>query len=453
MPFFTLSLRRRTFLLFLVLSLPSMACALLQGPQQLNLPPPPTPLPVVQDLPADTVINPQSNLIAGADADILNMVRGVSQQNLVAYVQTLEGFHTRNTFSATNVEGRGVGAARRWIFNEFIRVGNGRLLVEADEFPYSSGGVTTSQQNIVATLPGRDPNAGVIVLSAHYDSRTFDPNDGSSFAPGANDNGSGVAVLLESARLLSAQEWNQTIVFVAFAAEEQGRYGSQHFVTQMLLQGMKINAVFNFDIVGGRPGIPQLVRAITPGDASSATRELVRYMDLVRGFYVPQFGLEHLNAEDREGRWGDHLSFLHAGIPAVRLTESQEDPTLQHNSGDVSAVMDFNYLRQVTQLAVAVAATAAGAPTRPSSPTIAAMSEPGAYLISWLPDPNAAGYVISFRPMESENYPTFSYVLSEQSGNVALTNLDTSTNYAVSMAALTRNGRISFFSPEVVIGN
>ncbi|GIK57409.1 MAG: hypothetical protein BroJett015_30720 [Chloroflexota bacterium] len=446
-------MRRRTLLFLWILLLPSLACALLQGPQQLNLPPPPTPLPVVQNLPADTVINPQSNLIAGADADILNMVRSVSQQNLVAYVQTLEGFHTRNTFSATNVEGRGIGAARRWIFNEFIRVGNGRLLVEADEFPYSSGGVTTNQQNIVATLPGRDPNAGAIILSAHYDSRTFDPNDGSSFAPGANDNGSGVAVLLEAACLLSAQEWNQTIIFVAFGAEEQGRYGSQHFVTQMLLQGAKINAVLNFDIVGGRPGIPQWIRAITPGDASSTTRELVRYMDLVRGFYVPQFGLEHVNAEDREGRWGDHLSFLYAGIPAVRLTESQEDPTMQHNSADVSAALDFNYLRQVTQLAVAVAATAAGAPTRPSAPTIAAMSEPGAYLISWLPDANAAGYVISFRPVESESYPPFSYVLSEQSGNVALTNLDTTTRYAVSMAALTRNGRISFFSPEVVIDN
>ncbi len=446
-------MRRRNLFLLWILLLPSIACALLQGPQQINLPPPPTPLPVIQELPADTVINPQSNLVAGADAEILNMVRGVSQQNLVGYVQTLEGFHTRNTFSATNVEGRGIGAARRWIFNEFIRIGGGRLLVEADEFPYSSGGVATNQQNIIATLPGRDPNAGVIVLSAHYDSRTFDPNDGVSFAPGANDNASGVAVLLEAARLLSTQELNQTVIFAAFAAEEQGRYGSQHFVTQQLLQGAQINAVFNFDIVGGRPGIPQWVRAISPGDASSATRELVRYMDLVRNFYIPQFGLEHVNAEDREGRWGDQLSFLYAGIPAVRLTESQEDPSQQHNSADVAAALDFNYLRQVTQLAVAVTATASGAPTRPSAPTIAAMSEPGAYLISWLPDPNAAGYVISFRPVASENYPAFSYVLSEQSGNVALTNLDTSTSYAVSMAALTRNGRLSFFSPEVVIGN
>lgn len=432
--------------------LPGLACTLLQGPQQLNVPPPPTPLTVLQELPENTVVDPQSTLIAGADADILTLIRGVSQQNLLAYVQTLENFHTRNTFSVTDQEGRGIGAARRWIFNEFIRVGNSRLLVEVDEFPFNSGGITTNQQNIVATLPGTNPRAGMIVLSAHYDSRTFDPNDGTSYAPGANDNGSGVAVLLETARLLSAREWNQTIVFVAFAAEEQGRYGSQHFVTDKLLAGWQINAVLNYDIVGGRPGIVQSLRAITPGDAGSATRELVRYMDFVRAFYLPQFTLEHLNAEDREGRWGDHISFLHAGIPAVRLTESQEDPNSQHNSSDTSNQLDYNYLSQVTQFNVAVVATMAGAPARPTAPTIAAMAEPGTYIISWLPDAEAAGYAISFRPTGSDAYPEFRYVNLEQSGNVALTNIEPTGQYAVSMAALNRNGRISLFSPEILIG-
>lgn len=432
--------------------LPGLACALLQGPQQLNLPPPPTPVPVLQQLPADVVVNPQSNLIAGADADILTLMRGVSQQNLLAYVQTLENFYTRNTFSVVDVEGRGIGAARRWIFNEFIRLGNGRLLVEVDEFPFSSGGITSNQQNIVATLPGADPNAGIIVLAAHYDSRSFNPNDGASFAPGANDNASGVAVLLESARLLSAREWNQSIVFVAFAAEEQGRYGSQHFVREKLLTGWQINAVLNYDIVGGRPGIPQFLRAFTPGDAGSATRELVRHMELVRRFYLPQFSLEHVNAEDREGRWGDHMSFLHAGIPAVRLTESQEDPNQQHNSSDSSGTLDYNYLLQVTQLSVVVVANMAGAPARPVAPTLAAMAEPGTYIVSWLPDAQAAGYALSFRPAASDEYPEFHYVNLEQSGSVALTNIDPTINYAVSIAALNRNGRISLFSQEILVG-
>jgi hypothetical protein len=449
---FSLLLHRRTLFLLYLLLLPALACALLQGPQQLNVPPPPTVAGGLEELPADVVVNPQGNLIAGADADILTLMRGVSQQNLLAYVQTLENFHTRNTFSVTGEEGRGIGAARLWIFNEFIRIGGGRLLVEADEFPFNSGGITSNQQNIVATLPGTDPDAGTIVLSAHYDSRSFDPNDGSSFAPGANDDASGVALLLESARLLSAREWNQTIVFVAFAAEEQGRYGSQHFVTQKLLEGWKINAVLNYDIVGGRPGIPRSLRAFAPGDAGSATRELVRYIDYVRQFYLPQFSLEYFNAEDREGRWGDHMSFLHAGIPAVRLTESQEDPNAQHNSSDTWDRLDYNYLMQVAQLNVAVVANMAGAPARPVALTIAPMAEPGTYILSWLPDADAAGYAISFRPAESDAYPDFHYVNLEQSGNVALTNLDPAVQYAVSMAALNRNGRISLFSPEIMIG-
>lgn len=448
-----MTLRRQLLFPLLLLLLPTFACALLEGPQQLTVPTPP---PTVQSLadfaPGEVVVDPQSNLVAGVETNILNLVRGVSQQNLQGYVQTLEGFHTRNTFSVTNVEGRGIGAARRWIFNEFVRVGNGRLLVEVDEFPHSSGGVTTNQQNIVATLPGNDPNAGVIVIAAHYDSRSFDPLDGTSYAPGANDNATGVALLLESARLMSAQEWNQSVMFVAFAAEEQGRFGSQHFVADQLLDGANITAVINYDIIGGRPGIPQAVQAITPGITGETTRELVRYMDLIRSLYLPQFGLTHVNAEDRDGRWGDQMSFLHAGIPAVRITESQEDPSNQHNANDVSTNLDYNYLRQVTQLNLAVVGTMAGAPQTPDAPTIAPMAEAGSYIISWLPDAETAGYAIAFRPLNLDAYPDFHYVNLEQSGNVALTNLNPSERYAVSMAALSRNGRISPFSPEIIIG-
>ncbi|MCP4360246.1 MAG: M20/M25/M40 family metallo-hydrolase [Chloroflexi bacterium] len=446
-------MQRRTIFFLLLLSLPGISCALLQGPQQLTVPTPPPTAPSLADFaPGEVVVNPESTLTAGIDADILTLVRGVSQQNLVGYVQTLEGFYTRNTFSATDQEGRGIGAARRWIFNEFVRIGNGRLLVEVDEFPYSSEGITTNQQNIIATLPGQNPNGGMLILSAHYDSRSFDPNDGSSYAPGANDNGSGIALLLEAARLLSAREWSQTIVFVAFAAEEQGRFGSQHFVSDKMLDGWPIEAVINVDIVGGRPGIPQSVQAITPGITGEATREFLRYMELVQSYYLPQFGLTHVNMEDREGRWGDQMSFLYAGIPAVRLTESQENPNTQHNSDDTAANLDYNYLLQVTQLNVAVAATMAGAPARPVAPTIAPMAETGSYIISWLPDSNAAGYALAFRPLGLDAYPDFRYVSLDQAGNVALTNLDPSVRYAVSMAALNGNGRISPFSLEILVG-
>lgn len=441
-----------SFLLFLLFLLPTFACALLQGPQQLTLPPPPTAVAVVQTIPEDTVIDPQSDLVARADGEIAGLLQAVSQQNLMVYVQTLENFYTRNTFSSSSQEGRGIGAARRWIFNQFIQVGNGRLLVEVDEFPYNSGGLTLNQQNIVATLHGRDPNAGIIVIGAHYDSRSYDPNDGNSFSPGANDNASGVALLLESARLLSAHEWNQTIVFVAFAVEEQGRHGSLHFVSQKLIEGWQINATFNYDVVGGRPGIPQHLRAISPGEPGSATRELVRYVEFAGTLYMPHFALQYTNAEDRDGRWGDQMSFLHAGIPAVRFTESEEAPNMQHNSSDTWDRIDYNYLAQVTQFNVAVVANMAGAPARPVAPVIAAMADPGTYILSWLPDPNTAGYAIAFRPLGLDAYPAFRYVNVAESGNVALTNLDPTVSYAVSMAAVSANGRMSLFSPEVIIG-
>jgi hypothetical protein len=173
---------------------------------------------------------------------------------------------------------------------------------------------------------------------------------------------------------------------------------------------------------------------------------------LIRSFYLPQFSLTHLNAEDRDGRWGDHMSFLHAGIPAVRITEFDEDPSTQHNSNDISPNLDYNYLSQVTQLNVAVVATMAGAPQTPDAPTIAAMSEAGSYIVSWLPDADTAGYAIAFRPVGSDEFPEFYYVDLAQSGNVALTTLDPNTRYAVSMAALNRNGRISPFSAEILIG-
>ncbi len=396
------------------------------------------------------ITDPQGNVIEGVNPDLRNLLDQVSNQNLVGYVQTLQGFNTRNTYSVTDQEGLGIGAARRWIFNEFIRVGNGRLLVEVDEFPVNQGGVVYNQQNIVATLQGTGSHPGVIVIAAHYDSRSIDPLNGSSFAPGANDNGSGVAALLETARVLSSREWNQTIMFIAFAAEEQNRLGSIHFVTDHLLQGWRFDAMMSTDIVGGRVGIPQSVRLFSPGPDGSPPRQLARYMQFVAGIYLPQFPYELIDAEDRQGRYSDHVSFLQAGVPAVRITESQEDPNRQHNSGDTAEWIDFNYLRQIIQLNIAVLGNAAGAPAQPVAPSLSPMAEPGAYILTWIPDSNAVGYAISFRPVGSASFPQFRYVNANESGNVAITGLDSSVQYAVSMAGLDGNGRIGLFSTEVL---
>ena len=444
---------RRILFLIIVLATVS-ACSLLQGPQAVVIPTPiPSPPPLdFNNAPADLVIDPVSNVAPGVDPDIQSLVNAVSQQQLIGYVQTLESFWTRNTYSAVDDPQRGVGAARLWLQNEFLRVGNGRLLVQTDSFPVTNNGVQYEQQNIIATLPGVGPHPGVIVLGAHYDSRTIDPFDAISFAPGANDNGSGVAVLLEVARILSSRTWNQTIVFVAFAAEEQARYGSKQYVTSEMLDGALFDGMIANDIVGGRPGIPRSIRLFSPGPESSPPRQFARYIEFVSGLYVPQFGVTLEDRQDREGRFSDHVTFLEAGIPAVRLTESIEDPDRQHNALDTWEAIDYDYLVQSAQLNLAVAANIIGAPPPPPAPVVAPMADPGAYILSWNPDPGAAAYAISFRPAGSATYPPFRLVSGQQAGNVALTGLDPATTYFVSMAALDANGRISLFSPEIPVG-
>ncbi len=445
----------KTLIYLSLFALSTMACALLQGPQKVVIPTPPPTLPgavPVGNIPENAVIDPVSDVVLRVDPDISNLMNSVSQQQLLGYVQTLESFGTRHTFSAVDREGEGIGAARRWIFNEFIRVGNGRLLVEIDEFPLNYNGISYPQQNIVATLPGDSAYPGAIVISAHYDSRANDPFDGFSYAPGANDNGSGVALLLEMARIMSGRTWNQTIIFVATSGEEQGRYGSIHFVTERMLGGLQVDAALNNDIIGGHPGIAQNARVFAPGPLDSKPRQLARYIEFINGSYAPQFTVTWVDAEDRPDRWGDQMSFLQAGLPAVRIIESEENRDHQHNGLDTSEKLDYNYLRQVVQMNVAVAANIAGAPARPAAPTVMPTGEPGNFSITWAPDTTAAGYAISFRPVNVDAYPPFRFVNGRQAGNVVLTGLDPSTTYAVSIAALDGNGRISLFSPEVIAG-
>jgi hypothetical protein len=379
-------------------------------------------------------------------------MNAVSEQQLTAYIQTLENFGTRNTFSETQRDDYGIGAARRWIHDEFMRINGGALQVAYDDFPANIDGLVTNQRNVIATLPGTGDHPGAIVLMAHYDSRPIDPNDGSSPAPGADDNASGVALLIELARLLSSRPWNQTIIFAAFSAEEQGTYGSRHYVQNKMLEGRIFDAAIDNDIVGGRPGIPQSIRVFSPGPDTNSSRQLARYLDLLGGLYLPTFRVDIIDSLDREGRYSDHREFINAGIPGVRLTESEEDRANQHSGGDTSDKIDYSYLRQVAQLNLAVVANMAGAPPPPPAPAVAPMADPGSYVINWLPDPQVGGYAISFRPVGSEEYPPFRFVSAAEAGNVALTDLDPQTTYALSLAAIDASGRISGFSQEILVG-
>ncbi len=447
-------------LLFLILALAStsLACALMQEPPQPVIPSPP-PLEtrddtfVLSDY-GELIVDPgESAVVPGVDPEIATLANQISPQQLQSYVQTLEGFGTRNTFSATDQAGFGIGAARDWISAEFERVGNGRLQVLPHRFPLTLNGTTTEQENVVAVLPGTGNHPGRIVLRAHYDSRSGDPNNGLAIAPGANDNASGVALMMELARLLSSRDWNQTIVFVAMAAEEQGTHGSRQFLADYLLQGWQVDAAINNDIVGGRAGIPPYLRVFTAGadDLASRPQQLARYMSYIASMYVPALDVVVQDSVDRPGRFSDHMRFLDAGIPALRLTESVENTGVQHTALDTSNLLNYDYLVQVARVNLVTIANAAGAPARPVPPIVAPMADPGGYILTWRPDPTAAGYAIAFRPVNSAEYPTFRLVSADDAGNVAFTDLEPNTEYAVSMAALDGSGRVSLFSDEVII--
>jgi hypothetical protein len=430
-------------------------CGALETPER-----PPLPTPVATARPFDLslipsgemVVDPVSDVTPKVDPAIVALVEQVSQQQLMGYVQRLEMFGTRNAFSEAESDNWGVGAARRWIFNEFERVGNGRLQVRFDEFPLSFNGLYAPQSNVVATLPGVGQGGGVIIIMAHYDSSTYGLTDGQSRSPAANDNASGVALLLESARLLSARDWNQTIIFIATAAEEQGAFGARYFAQNAFLNNLNVLAAINYDGVGGHRGIPYNARLFAPEVFYSPSGQLARYYDYIAGMYLPTFPIVVVNALDRDGRFGDQREFVNVGMPAIRVMQAEELPELANSVLDTWDKLDYGYLQRMVQLNVAVAATLAGAPMQPFTPQVEATDALGMYQVRWPVAEDAAGYAISFRPIEEWSHPVFRFVKAHQAGNVALTGFDPAMNYVVSVAALDENGRLSYFSPEIIVG-
>lgn len=444
---------RTVRLLLLTAALAALtACSVLNPPIRPTIAPLPT-LPPPESAVGETVnvgfIGGQVE--PGRDPDIVALMNNVSQQQLIAYVQTLQDFGTRNSFSSTQRADFGIGAARNWIFSEFERVGGGRLRVEFEDFPLSYGGFSAPQRNVVATLPGNGRYPGAIVIGGHYDSRLVSPTDGFSISPSANDNASSIAMLLELARLLSSRTWNQTIIFVAFAAEEQETAGSRYFVTNSILSGRQIDLAINNDGIGGRSGIPMTVRMFGPNLETSPSGRLARYIAYLNQLYMPEFPVQVFNALDRDGRYGDQREFINAGLPAVRLIESLEDEQLLNSPRDTWDRIDYNYLMQVTRVNLVTVANWAGAPPPAPRPVAAAMAEPGSYLLTWPTDPLAAGYAVSIRPIGQIGLPELRYVTGEQAGRLPLTGLDPQQTLAISIAPIGVSGRLGGFSPELIV--
>ena len=283
----------------------------------------------------------------------------VSAARLRADLLVLQAFHTRHSASATGLSAGEIGAARSWLIDQ-LRGISPRLQVETDSFVFPFGNRPTAAQNIIATLPGRSDPPQVIIISAHYDSRTVDIGDVRSAAPGANDDGSGVVAVLELARAIAPQSMDATFKFILFAGEEEGLFGSLHLAGILRKDGVRIIAMLNNDIIGNVSGpdgqrVDNHVRIFSGDPDGGPSRGLAREAKTIVEGALPGFGVELVAALDRAGRGGDHIAFHYAGYPAIRFIEAVENLAHQHGPNDRVEFMDMAYLANVVRANLAVA--------------------------------------------------------------------------------------------------
>jgi hypothetical protein len=352
---------------------------------------------------------------------------------LRATITRLVGFGTRHTLSDTVSDTRGIGAARRWVGGQFEALSaacGSCLTLETPEATFTGNRIPrpTQVQDVIAIQKGvSDPNR-VVIISGHIDSRVTDPLNAASDAPGANDDASGVAAVIEAARVLSRRRFPATIVYAVLSGEEQGLYGGQILADFAKAKGWRVEAVLNNDIVGNSHGQDgrvedKVVRVFSEGTRSNETpalaaerrrnggendapsRELSRYIAAVSQTNRPSLIVREIWRADRFSRGGDQAPMQAAGYPAVRVTEADENYTRQHQDvrmengiayGDVIAGVDFSYLAKVARLDALTLAALAAAPPPPEGVRISGAVSADTTL-SWSPAPGAAHYRVWWR--------------------------------------------------------
>ena len=370
---------------------------------------------------------------------IANIVREIDARNIEATIRKLVSFGTRNTLSEQNDPNRGIGAARDWLYTEFVKAAaasGGRMTVEKQSYEQAKAARVpqpTIVTNVVATLKGTQPQSvdRIYVVSGHYDSMCNSPTDAKCDAPGANDDASGTAAVLEMARVMARYDFDATIVFMAVAGEEQSLLGSTHFAEVAKQAQMDIDAMFTNDIVGNTlggngvrdrgnvrvfsEGVPSnetaaeaTTRRSVGGENDSASRQLARFIKEAQESFLPQFKVMLVYRRDRYGRGGDHIPFLERGFPAVRFTEVNEEFRHQHQNvrvengvqfGDLPEFVDFAYVANVARVNAASLAALALAPSRPKGVTILSQRLQNDTELKWdaNTEPDLTGYEIVWR--------------------------------------------------------
>jgi Zn-dependent M28 family amino/carboxypeptidase len=361
---------------------------------------------------------------------------------LQSTIQTLVGFGTRHTLSDTKSPKRGIGAARRWTQARFEAISKdcgGCITVVTPAQSFTGRRVPTPAEvmDVVGIQKGTTDPERVIILTGHIDSRVTDVMNSTSDAPGADDDGSGVAAVLEAARVLSRYKFAATIVYGVLSGEEQGLYGGKVLADYAKAQGWHVEADLNNDIVGGTKGMNGVVnntrvrlfsegtrqtetadeakeRRFAGGENDSASRNVARYAKSLAEMYIPNWTVSVVYRLDRFGRGGDHSAFNDLGYPAVRFTENSEDYKHQHQDlrteggveyGDTIAHVDFPYLAKVTATNAITAASMASAPPPPAAVKIEGAVTADTKL-SWSAAPGAPafGYRVHWRDTDEPKW-------------------------------------------------
>jgi hypothetical protein len=360
----------------------------------------------------------------GTDVDpvVARLVAAAQESRVADTVKALAAFGTRQLYSDTSSPTRGIGAAREWIRQQFVAA-SPRLQVSFDTYQVAAQGSRLPRdvelRNVVAVLPGKSPRR--VYVTGHYDSvarRTdgqggatgFDWTRADNDAPGANDDGSGTTVVLEAARVLagSGAEFDATLVFVAFAGEEQGLVGATLHAARAAQEGWRIDAVLNNDIVGGSRGGRGVsdagqVRVFSEAPEDSPSRQIARYVRRQAARYQPGHAVTLISRADRFGRGGDHTPFNQHGFAAVRITEARENYARQHTVDDTPEGVDFAYLLRNVRVNIAALASLALAPQAPrvtddeGNPRLTRGASGYDAQFAWTPSDGAIGYRVFWR--------------------------------------------------------
>lgn len=404
-------------------------------------------------------------------------------------IHALVNFGTRHTLSDTVSDSRGIGAARRWIKSEFDRISgacNGCL-----EVFYVSDVISGQRRipdpvnivNVIAIQRGTaDPNR-FVMMSGDIDSRVSDPLDGVSDSPGANDNASGMAGVIEAARVLTQYEFPSSIMYVGLSGEEQGLFGGQILADYANEKGWRIKAVLNNDMIGNIKGINGVinnttarvfsegtrdvetdqearVRRFTGGEIDSPSRNVARYVDKMADMYIPNLDIMMIYRLDRFGRGGHHRPFNAVGFPGVRIMETNENYVMQHQDlrtedgikyGDTIDGVDFDYAAKLTGLNVVTMASMAWAPNPPVNVQIRGAVRPSTTLLWDALDaeqnPQLAGYKIYWRLTDSNQWEKSVFVPAGTTEHTLETVVI--DNYLFGVASVSKEG---FESPVVFPG-